>query len=59
MIIESQVPASHSGIVVLPIRPKQDIEIGLYFLRKSSLITNRFLSFISQSIKELQNFQTM
>ena len=59
MIIESQVPASHSGIVVLPIRPKQDIEVGLYFLRKSSLITNRFLSFISQSIKELQNSQTM
>ncbi len=53
MIIESQVPSEHQGIAVLPVKPKQDIEIGLYFLRKSSLITNRFLSFISQAMKKM------
>lgn len=51
-LIETQVPSGHERITVLPISPPQDIEMGLYFLRKPSLITNRFLSFIGRTMNE-------
>ena len=48
MLIETQVPAEHPGIRILPLTPEQDFEIGLYYLKRPSLTTSRFLSFIGR-----------